>query len=416
MMAFHYEYFNTLLPQLIGSKEGSIAPQIVPSAAFAYESAQEAEAIFSGEVAKPVYARMGNPTGGKLEAVLSKMEGGHGAVVTASGMGAVTMVLSAFCERDDRVLCIGGFFGGTYALMNETMPRFGVEPFFCDVDDFEEIKKILQDGVKIVLMESVGNPNLKLPDIRRIALLCNEYNTLLVVDNTLTPLVVQPFKMGADIVVYSTTKIISGHSAALGGAAVFRALRKEGEKLLDPKFSSIHPLLEKGEGAIMAILKKRAMRDLGMSANAFGSFLTLLGMETLTLRTKRINESVEKIATILHDNGIRVRHPSLEGHEHHLRYEALFEAGCGPLLTVECGTKERAFVFLNESKLLFQSANVGDNRTLGLHMASTIYRDFEALDRKILGITDGLVRISVGLESPVAIAEDIMAAWKTAMV
>ena len=411
----HFEYFSTLLPQMVGAKEGAVAPEIVPSAAFGYASAQEAEEIFAGEVAKPFYARMGNPTGARLEKVLAKMEGGAGSVVTASGMGAISMVLGAFCEKGDRVLCVGGFFGGTYALVNETLPRFGVEPLFCEVDAYDRIEGMLRDGVRALLVESVGNPNLKLPDIRRLALLCNEYDTLFVVDNTLTPLIVQPLKMGADIVVYSTTKIISGHSAALGGAAVFRSVAEEGDKLSGAKYSTLHPLLKKGHGAIGAILKKRAMRDFGMSANAFGSFLTLLGLETLPLRTRRVNESVEKVAQLLHAEKVKVRHPSLESHEHHLRYEALFESGCGPLLTVECGTKERAFAFLNASKLLTQTANVGDNRTLGLHMASTIYRDFDELDRKILGITDGLVRISVGLESPVAIAEDLLNAWRSAM-
>ncbi|WP_353661937.1 aminotransferase class I/II-fold pyridoxal phosphate-dependent enzyme [Hydrogenimonas sp. SS33] len=408
----HFEYFSTLLPRLVGEKEGAIAPEIVPSAAFGYTSAQEAEAIFAGEADKPLYARMGNPTGGKLERVLAKMESGAGAVVASSGMGAIAMVLAAFCERGDRVLCIGGFFGGTYALMNETMPRFGVEGVFRDVDDFEGIEEALQEGVKLVLTESVGNPNLKLPDIRRIAALCDDFETLFVVDNTLTPLIVQPLKQGADLVVYSTTKIISGHSAALGGAVVFRALKEGKEKLQSNRYAALHGLLEKGRGALGAILKKRAMRDLGMSANAFASFLTLLGVETLPLRTKRVNESVEKIAAMLHDAKVKVRHPSLEAHEHHLRYEALYPDGCGPLLTIECDTKERAFRFLNGVKLLIQTANVGDNRTLGLHMASTIYRDFEEIDKKILGITDGLVRISIGLESPVVLAEEMIEAWQ----
>ncbi len=410
----HFEYFSTLLPQLVGEKEGAIAPEIVPSAAFGYATAQEAEAIFAGEVEKPLYARMGNPTTNKLETVLAKMEGGIGAVTASSGMGAITMTVGAFCEHGDRVLCIGGFFGGTYALMNETMPRFGVEPLFCDVDDFDGMERFLQEGVKLVMCESVGNPNLKLPDIRRIALLCEEYETLFVVDNTLTPLIVQPLKMGADIVVHSTTKIISGHSAALGGAVVFRALKEEKEKLRHPRYASIHPILDKGKGAIKAILKKRALRDWGMSANAFAAFLTLIGLETLPLRTKRVNETVEKVVSLLHAEKIKVRHPSLQAHEHHLRYEALFPDGCGPLLTLECGTKERAFRMLNRSKLITQTANVGDNRTLGLHMASTIYRDFEGLDKKILGITDGLVRMSIGLESAVAIAEDVIAAWRQA--
>ncbi|WP_457599098.1 trans-sulfuration enzyme family protein [Hydrogenimonas sp.] len=406
----HYEYFNTLLPQLTANKEGPVASPITPSAAFGYASAQEAEAIFAGETPKPVYARMGNPTGGKLEHALARMEGGAGAVVTSSGMGAIAMVLTAFLESGDRVLCVGGFFGGTYGMMKETMPRFGIEATFCDVDDFETIEKALEEGVKAVLVESVGNPNLRLPDIRRIGVLCDRFRALFVVDNTLTPLIQQPLKMGADIVVYSTTKIISGHSAALGGAAVFRGLKEE-EKLTDAKFSAIHPILKKGKGALMMVLKKRAMRDFGMSANAFASFLTMVGLETLALRTERVNRSVERVAQLLHDAGVKVRHPSLEHHEHHLRYEALFEDGCGPLLTLDCGTKERAFAFLNETKLLTQTANIGDNRTLGLHMASTIYRDFEEEERRMLGITPGLVRLSVGLETPLALAEDMIGAW-----
>ncbi|WOE70373.1 aminotransferase class I/II-fold pyridoxal phosphate-dependent enzyme [Hydrogenimonas thermophila] len=409
-----YEYFNTLLPQIIGLKKGAIAPQITPSAAFGYASAEEAESIFSGEAAKPLYARMGNPTGAKLETVLAKMEGGQGAVVTSSGMAAITMVLTAFLQSGDKVLCIGGFFGGTYALMNDTLPRFGIEGIFCDVDDYDGIEKALQSGVKMVLCESVGNPNLKLPNLREIAGLCDCYNALFVVDNTVTPLIVEPFKMGADLVVYSTTKIISGHSAALGGAVVFRAVKDSDEKLLDSKFSAIHPILKKGKGALMMVLKKRAMRDFGMSANAFASFLTLLGLETLPLRTKRVNESVEKLVRLLDEAGVNVRHPNLETHEHHLRYKENFSDGCGPIVTIDCGTKEKAFTFLNESKLITQTANIGDNRTLGLHMASTIYRDFNEDEKRRLGITDGLVRLSIGLESPDELAKDMILAWKSA--
>ncbi|BBG66494.1 O-acetylhomoserine sulfhydrylase / O-succinylhomoserine sulfhydrylase [Hydrogenimonas sp.] len=410
----HYEYFNTLLPHLTANREGPIASQITPSAAFGYASAQEAEAIFAGEAPKPVYARMGNPTGGKLEQALAKMEGGAGAVVTSSGMGAIAMVLTAFLQSGDRVLCVGGFFGGTFAMMRETMPRFGIEADFCDVDDFEKMEKSLEEGVKMVFAESVGNPNLRLPDIRRMAILCDRYGALFVVDNTLTPLIVQPLKMGADIVVYSTTKIVSGHSAALGGAAVFRALKSEEEKLTGERFFSIHPILKKGKGALMMVLKKRAMRDFGMSANAFASFLTMVGLETLALRTERVNASVEKLARQLHDEGVNVRHPSLQNHEHNLRYEALFEDGCGPILTIDCGSKERAFIFLNESKTVTLTANIGDNRTLALHMASTIYRDFTEEERRMMGVTPGLIRVSVGLETPRVLAEDMLSAWKRA--
>jgi len=149
-----------------------------------------------------------------------------------------------------------------------------------------------------------------------------------------------------------------------------------------------------------------------MSANAFASFLTMIGLETLALRTERVNSSVEKLAQLLHDEGVRVRHPSLAEHEHHLRYEALFADGCGPVVTIDCKTEERAFAFLNGLKIPIQTANIGDNRTLALHMASTIYRDFEEEERRQMGVTPGLVRVSVGLETPLALAEDMIGAWK----
>lgn len=408
-----FDYFDTLLPQIVGSKTGAIAPTIVPSAAYGYESAQEADAIFSGEIQKPFYARMGNPTNAKLESVMSEIDGGVGAIVTSSGMGAISMVLTALLKSKDEVLCIGGFFGGTYALMKETLPRFGIKGDFCDVDDFEYIESKLQNGVAVVMVESVGNPNLKLPDLQKISDLCNNYNTILIVDNTATPLSVQPLKMGADIVVYSSTKNISGHSASLGGVALFNKVEPSG-KLNHEKYSHLQNIVQKlGERAFIGICKKRSMRDFGMSANAFGSFLTLLGIETLSLRMKKVLENIEKISSILDENLPKsvVRHPSLSKHEHYQRYRSNYLMGCGSLMTLELGDQENAFKFLNATKLITQTANIGDNRTLALHMKSTIYKDFDEDALQILGITDGLVRVSVGLENPSDIANDLIEAF-----
>ena len=292
------------------------------------------------------------------------------------------------------------------------MARFGVIGEFLDVDEMEAIEEKLASGAKALVVESVGNPNLKLPSLQAIITLCNKYNTLIIVDNTITPLILQPLKMGADIVIYSSTKIISGHSAALGGIAVLREV-KEVDKLHNPKYKSIHPILEKAKKkAFFAICKKRAMRDFGMSANAFGSFLTMLGLETLALRTQRVNTNVEIVAKLLSQGlkDIKVRHPSLKSHEHHNRFKSDFPDGCGSLLTLDCASKKRAFALLNNAKLLTQTANIGDNRTLALHMRSTIYRDFTTKQCKFLGITDGLIRVSIGLESPYTIAEDFIQA------
>jgi O-acetylhomoserine (thiol)-lyase len=409
-----FDYFNTLLVQSVGSRVGAIAPTITPSAAYGYENAEEAEGIFSGQVNKPLYARVGNPTNAKLEAIVAKMEGGFGAIATSSGMGAISMVCSAFLSAGDELLCIGGFFGGTYSLVNETLARFGITNTFCTVDDFEHIEATLQRGIKMVLFESVGNPSLTLPDIQRIIDLCNKYETLVMIDNTATPLLVRPLEMGADISVHSSTKNMSGHSAALGGIAVFRAVKEENEKLLNPKYADVHKIVKKmGEKAFIPICKKRAIRDFGMTANAFGSFMTMIGLETLSLRVERINKSVETVAALLDEKlpqGVSVNHPSLPSSPDHARYKSDFSQGCGPLLTIDCGTKERAFTLLNKLNLVIQTANIGDNRTLALHMTSTIYSDFNEETRQFLGVHEGLIRVSIGLEDPQEIAEDFLQA------
>lgn len=409
-----FEYFSTLLVQSIAEKVGPTAPTITPSASFGYKDAVEAEEIFAGELNLPLYARVGNPTNTKLESVMTKVENGYAAIATSSGMGALHLSISSFLNSGDEILCVGGFFGGTYTLVKETLNRFDIKNSFCQSNDISFMEEKLKNGIKIVLLESVSNPSLRLPDIKKIASLCSKYKTLLVVDNTATPLLVRPLDMGADIVIHSTTKNISGHSAALGGIAVFREADTKNDKLSNNKYKDIHPILEKaGKKAFVAVCKKRALRDVGMSANAFGSFLTLLGLETLSLRMKRINESVSLIVKTLDkslNKKIKINHPSLPSHIDHKRYIEDFPSGCGALFTIECHTKENAFAFLDSLKLVTLTANIGDNRTLALHMDSTIFRDFDSGTKEFLGITEGLIRVSVGLENPKDIIDDFMKA------
>ena len=409
-----FEHYSTLLVQEIGNKVGSTAPIITPSASYGYKDALQAEEIFSGKTNLPLYARVGNPTNSKLEEVMSKVENGIGAIATSSGMAALSMIMTAIISSGDKVLCIGGFFGGTFSLVSETLKRFGVKNRFCQVDDFEVIENELKKGVKIVLLESVGNPSLRLPDIKKIADLCKIYQTILVIDNTVTPILVKPLEMGVDIVIYSSTKSISGHSESLGGIAVFREVKSKDDKLNHNKYRDLHSFIKKaGSKALVAICKKRALRDFGMSANAFGSFLTLLGLETLPLRIKRVNKSVEKIVNFLDKNfksDVTVYHPSLENSPDHKKYKKFFPQGCGPVFTIDCKTKEKAYKLLDNLKLATLTANIGDNRTLALHMASTIYANFDDKTKQYLGISDGLIRVSVGLEEAKAISEDFLQA------
>ncbi len=405
-----FEKFNTKLVQDLGKKEGSISPEIVNSVAFAYGTPEIAEGIFDGSIKKPLYSRMGNPTSAKLEAILADMDGGIGAIATSSGMAATTLATMSLLNSGDEIISIGGLFGGTYSFFSETLDRFGITTQFFDVDELDAIKNAISQETKIIFLESVGNPNMRLPDISKIAAIANEAGVVLIIDNTITPISVAPLELGADIVVYSTTKIISGNSSALGGAVVFRAI-KENDKFRGERYKDIHKFIKKmGKMALIANGKKRALRDFGMSAGAHASYLTMLGIETLALRMERIVASVEKVALKLYKGGLQVNHPCLPNHQHHARYRELFRNGCGTLMGIDFGSKEKAYEFLRRSKLATITANIGDSRTLVLHMSSTIYSDFSDDEMAFLGITEGLVRVSIGLENPEDIIADFLEA------
>ncbi len=409
----HFENYCTQFVQSIGNKEGAVSPTITNSASFGYGTPEIAEGIFDGSIKKPLYSRMGNPTTAKLESIIAAMDGGIGAVATSSGMGASSLAILSLVSSGDEIISIGGLFGGTYALFTETLSRFHVKTSFFDVDELENIQNAITQNTKIIFLESVGNPNMRLPDIKAIAKIANDAGIVLIVDNTITPLSIAPLKLGADIVVYSTTKILSGNSSALGGCVVFRKIQEKDDKLKTPRYKDLHKIIDKaGKAALIPIAKKRALRDLGMSANAQASYQTMLGMETLALRLPRIVQSVATVAKALDAAGLKINHPSLASHPHHKRYVSDFQNGCGTLLTIDMGTKEKAFKFLNTTKLATITANIGDSRTLALHMASTIYSDFDTKTKQFLGITDGLIRISIGLENPQDIIDDFLNAAK----
>ncbi len=390
------------------SDNRAISTPIVSSASFFYKDSKEAEDIFSGNSSQFLYSRMGNPTSSQLESKLSKMENGIGAITTSSGMGAITMVFMSLCSADDEIIAVGGLFGGSYALLAKTLPRFGIHANFHSVNELEDIENSITSKTKIIFCESIGNPSLRLPDLEAIGKIATKYNIAFIVDNTITPIIVKPFEYGADVVIYSTTKIISGNSSALGGVAIFKEVTKN-DKFHTSKYEFLKPFIAKLQGkALIGCAKKRALRDFGMSANANSSYQTILGLETLELRNNRINTTCEIVAKILKKEGLNVNHPSLEKNIDQELYLKNFKDGCGSMLTIDMGSKEKAYRFLDSSKLLILTANIGDCRTLGLHMASTIYQDFNTEEKKFLGITDGLIRISIGLEKPQDIINDLL--------
>ncbi len=392
--------------------DSAISTPIVSSATFSYENSQEAEDIFSGKVSKPMYSRMGNPTTAVLEQNLASMENAVAGVATSSGMGAISMVIMSLTTSGDEIISIGGLFGGSYALMDQTLPRFGIKTHFLSVDEIDRIEEKINENTKVIFCESVGNPSLRLPELKKIGEIASKLGIIFIVDNTITPIVVKPLELGADVVVYSTTKLLSGNSSALGGIALFKAI-EEGDKFYSKRYKFLEPFIAKlGTKAMVGCCKKRALRDFGMSANAHSSYQTLLGLETLALRNERINSSCEIVAKALKEAGIKASHPSLEDHIDHNLYKQNYKNGCGSMITIDMGSKETAFKFLDSSKLLTLTANIGDSRTLGLHMESTIYSDFTKEQKEFLGISDGLIRLSIGLEDPELICDDLKKCFK----
>lgn len=386
----------------------AISTPVVNSATFSYENSKEAEDIFSGNLNKPMYSRMGNPTTAVLEEKLSEFEGAIGAVATSSGMGAISMVIMSLCKTKDEIISIGGLFGGTYGFMTQTLPRFGIKSHFFSVDEIDKVKNSINENTKIIYCESVGNPSLRLPDLKAIREIATKNNIAFIIDNTITPLIIKPFEYGADIIIYSTTKMLSGNSSALGGIALFRAI-EDNDKFHTSRYEFLKPFIKKlGKKALMGCSKKRALRDFGMSANANSSYQTLLGLETLDLRTQRINSSCEIVAKYLKQKGLDVNHPSLDDNIDNKIYKTIYSSGCGSMITIDLQTKQKAFKFLDSSKLLTLTANIGDSRTLGLHMSSTIYQDFNEEQKKFLGISEGLIRLSIGLEDPKVICDDLL--------
>jgi O-acetylhomoserine (thiol)-lyase len=388
--------------------EKAISTPIVSSASFSYSSSQEAQDIFDSKVNKPLYSRMGNPTTSILETKLTQMDNGSSSICTSSGMGAITMSIMSLCSHGDEIIAIGGLFGGTYALFTQTLIRFGIKTTFLSADEIDKIQDNINDKTKLIYCESVGNPNLRLLNLKSIGDIANSNNVAFMLDNTSTAKLIKPFELGVDIIVYSTTKIISGNSSALGGASVFKEI-KDNDKFHSLRYEFMKPFIKKmGKKALYAVNKKRALRDFGMSANANASYQTLVGMETIDLRNERVNNNCEIIAQALFEKKIPVNHPSLNSNIDYELYKSYYPNGCGSVVTIDMGSKEKAFKFLDSSKLLTLTANIGDSRTLGLHMGSTIFSDFNDEEKKFLGITDGLIRLSIGIENSQDIIDDLI--------
>jgi O-acetylhomoserine (thiol)-lyase len=393
-------------------KTGATALPVFQSSAFAYESAEQLEAVFAGRAPGYVYSRINNPTLDRFERRMTALEEGLASVACASGMAAISTTALALAGTGDEIISGNSIFGGTYSLFAHTLPRYGITTRFVETTDVDAYRAAITDRTRLIFVETIGNPKLDVPDIEAISAVAKEHGIVLVVDNTVTtPVLCRPKKLGADIVIHSTSKYINGHGNAIGGTIV-----DCGSFNWDnPRYAHLKEYHDRvRDFAFVASLRSRVHRDLGCCFTPFNAFLMSIGIESLAVRMERHCANARKVAEFLAHHGKigEVRYPGLTRHVDHAVAERQFSGAYGGLLTVRLGTKERCFKFINTLKHAQNLANLGDAKTLVIHPASTFCRDASEAERRAMGVTDDLVRLAIGIEHVDDICEDLDQALK----
>lgn len=394
-----------------GDREtGATAVPIHQTVSYAYKSAQELADIFAGKTPGYIYSRISNPTTTALESRLMLLEDGIGCIATSSGMAAIASVVIGLVKAGDQILSATGIFGGTVSLFENTLSRFGVETILVDADDTDNFAKAINDKTKLIFVETIGNPKMDVPDIAAIAEIAHKANIPLVVDNTVTtPALFKPGKFGADIVIHSTSKFINGHGTAIGGAIIDTG-NYDWRKGV---FEDIKKLSERvGQLAFLLHLRNLIYRDLGGCPAPMNSFLMLQGLETLSARMNRHCDNAQKLAQYLgsHKKVKWVNYPGLADGKYYDKIKKMFNGQGGGLLTFGLGCKETAFKFIDSLKLTRNLANLGDAKTLVIHPASTLFIEFGDAEKEKMGVTEDMIRLSVGIED----FEDIKADFEQA--
>lgn len=366
------------------SFEGEHGEPIFLTSSFVYENAAEAAAKFSGQVQGNIYSRFTNPTVSMFEKRLAALDGAERAVATSSGMGAILSIAMAYLKAGDHVICSRAVFGSIVALFEKYIAKFGVDITFVDLRDLDAWKNAVRPETKLLFVESPSNPLAEIADIQALADIAHANGALLAIDNSFcTPVLQQPLKFGADLVIYSATKYLDGQGRALGGAVVGN-----------------HQLLEEVFGVV---------RTLGPSMSPFNAWVFLKGLETLRLRMKAHCESAQKLAEWLstHEKVEKVYYAGLPTHEGH-ELAAKQQNGFGGIVSfVVKGEREGAWKVIDNTKFISITGNLGDVKSTITHPATTTHGKLSVEAKQAAGIQEGLIRVSVGLEDINDIIGDI---------
>ncbi|KXV47230.1 O-succinylhomoserine sulfhydrylase [Gluconobacter albidus] len=364
---------------------GETSEALFLTSGFVYDSAEQAAATFTGDVQHFQYSRFGNPTVDTLQERLALLEGAEACVATATGMGAVSSAILSHVKAGDRVVASRAIFGSCYWIVTNLLPRYGIETELVDGTDYDAWERALSKPTAAVLIESPSNPMLDVLDIARVAELTHKAGGLLIVDNVFaTPLGQSPLKLGADVIVYSCTKHIDGQGRVLGGAVL-------------------------GSSAWINETLQPYTRNTGNALSPFNAWVLLKGLETLELRTDAMARNAAAVADALAElpDVVQVRYPGRADHPQHELAKAQMSNGGSMVAFVVDKGREGAFAFMNAFKVIAISNNLGDARSLATHPATTTHMRVSEDERARLGITDGAIRLSVGLEDPADLIDDL---------
>ena len=389
----------------------SRAVPIYQTSSFVFKNCDHAAARFSLADAGNIYGRLTNPTQEIFEKRIAALEGGVAALAVASGAAAVYYSIANITSNGDHVVAAKNIYGGTYNLLEHTLPEYGIETTFVDPFDFDEIENAIQDNTKLVFIETLGNPNSDVVDIESVAKIAHKHNIPLIVDNTFaTPYLVRPIEYGADVVVHSATKFIGGHGTTIGGVIVdggkfdWKASGKF-ESLVAPNPSYHGVSFSEDVGAAAFVTKIRALllRDTGATLSPIHAFIFLQGLETLSLRVERHVENALKVVQFLNNHPLveKVHHPSVSNDlSQQELYKKYFPNGGGSIFTFEVkGDEQKTKDFIDHLELFSLLANVADAKSLVIHPASTTHAQMNDEELANAGIYRNTVRLSIGIEN-----------------
>ena len=402
---------------------GARAVPIYQTTSYVFKNSDEAEARFALKDAGNIYGRLTNSTQDVFEKRIAALEGGVAALATASGAAAIDYTIRSLAVAGDHVVASNTIYGGTYNLLEHTLPDYGITTTFVDPDDISNFENAIQDNTKLLYIETLGNPNSNVADIEEIAKVAHKHKIPLVVDNTFaTPYLVRPIEYGADIVVHSATKFIGGHGTAIGGVIVDSGKfdwigSGKFPSLVEPNPSYHGVSFAKDVGAAAFVTKIRAilLRDTGATISPFHAFLFLQGLETLSLRVERHTENALKVVEYLnnHPQVEKVNHPSLASGEQKRLYDKYFPNGGGSIFTFEIkGDDTTAKKFIDHLEIFSLLAIVADVKSLVIHPASTTHSQLSDEEKLEQGIRPNTIRLSIGTEHIDDIIADLDEAFK----